>query len=509
MTSRVVGIDLGTTFSAIAVVNEHGKPEIIPNHDGEAITPSVVMFRGNLPIVGTAAKNSAVSDPLSVVQAVKRQMGVPAFNFRSGDGSKYSAEEISALILKKLKSDAEDHLGWKVVDAVITVPAYFADAQRKATLDAGRIAGLNVLRIINEPTAAALAYGLEKAKGQQTILIYDLGGGTFDVTIMRIGAGRLDVLATGGDRNLGGFDWDNYVRTYLNDEFQKTGGPDLNEDPALEQDLWNKAVRAKESLSTRERADVYLSAGGKTATVRLTLAHFQEMTRPLIERSGTIMRGVLEDSGLSWDQIDKCLLVGGSTRMKAVPALVEAVSGKKPSCELHPDKVVALGAAVQGAMLHVEAGKSNLVETGTFPLVVIRDATSHSKGVVAHDDMHRPHNSIVLPKNTPFGEPAEEVFCTLEDGQQAIRVQVTEGEGEDVSDIRVLNGDGEEIAIPPYPKGAPIRVSFLHTPNGTLQVRLFDMTATKPLGEFVLRAFNQTEEQVEASIRRVAPISVQ
>jgi len=507
MKSRVVGIDLGTTFSAIAVVNEHGKPEIVPNRDGEEITPSVVMFEGKSPVVGTVAKNSAVVDPLSVAQFVKRQMGAPSWSFRSGDGSKYSAEEISALILKKLKEDAEILLGGSVVDAVITVPAYFDDAQRKATQDAGRIAGLNVLRIINEPTAAALAYGLDKAKAQQTILIYDLGGGTFDVTIMRIGAGRIDVVATGGHKNLGGFDWDNHVMTYLNDEFKKTGGPDLTEDPTLEQDLRDKAVKAKETLSTRERADVYLSGGGKTAAVRLTLAHFQELTRPLIELSGRIMQSVLEDSGLSWGQIDKCLLVGGSTRMGAVPALVEAISGKKPSCELHPDKVVALGAAIQGALLHVEAGKSSLVETGSFPLVVIQDITSHSKGVIAHDDMHRPHNSIVLPKDTPYGKRVEEVFCTLQDGQEGINVQVTEGEDEDITHVKILNE--QEMAIPPYPRGAPIRVSFLHTPDGTLRVEVFDMTASKPLGEIVTRAFNKTEEQVEASIRRVAPISVQ
>jgi molecular chaperone DnaK len=508
MTSRVVGIDLGTTFSAIAVVNEHGKPEIIPNRDGEEITPSVVMFEGTSPIVGSIAKRSAVVNPLSVAQFVKRQMGVPTWSFRSLDGSKYSAEEISALILKKLKEDAEVLLGGRVIDAVITVPAYFDDAQRKATQDAGRIAGLNVLRIINEPTAAALAYGLDKAKAQQTILIYDLGGGTFDVTIMRIGAGRIDVLATGGHKNLGGFDWDNEVMTYLNEEFKKVGGPDLTEDPTLEQDLRDKAEIAKKTLSTRDRTSVFLSGGGKTATVELTLEHFQELTRPLVEQTGRIMQFVLEDSGLTWGQVDKCLLVGGSTRMKAVPAIVESVSGKRPSCELHPDKVVAMGAAIQGALLHVAAGKSTLVETGNFPLVVIQDVNSHSMGVVAHDDMHRPHNSIVLPKGTPYGKRAEDVFCTLQDGQQGVHVQVTEGEDEDVSQVKILGE--KEMSIPLYPKGAPIRVSFLYTPDGIVRVEAFDMTANKPLGEIEIpRVSNKTPEQVAASIRRVAPISVQ
>lgn len=342
MASRVVGIDLGTTFSAIAIVNEHGRPEIIPNRDGEEITPSVVLFDGDAPIVGSIAKRGAVVNPLSVAQFVKRQMGVPTWSFRSSSGSKYSAEEISAIILKTLAEDAAVLLGGRVADAVITVPAYFDDAQRKATEDAGRMAGLNVLRIINEPTAAALAYGLDKAKREETILIYDLGGGTFDVTIMSIGAGRIDVRATGGDKNLGGFDWDNLIMTSLNEEFMAAGGPDLTEDPTLEQDLRDKAEIAKKTLSTRERTAVFLSGGGKTATIELTLERFQQLTRPLIERTGRIMQFVLEDAGTTWSQIDKVLLVGGSTRMKAVPALVESVSGKKPSCELHPDKVVAI-----------------------------------------------------------------------------------------------------------------------------------------------------------------------
>jgi molecular chaperone DnaK len=507
MPSRVVGIDLGTTFSAIASVNDHGRPEIIPNRDGEEITPSVVLFDGDAPIVGSIAKRSAVVNPLSVAQFVKRQMGVPTWSFRSESGSKYSAEEISAIILKKLKEDAELLLGGRIVDAVITVPAYFDDAQRKATQDSGRIAGLNVLRIINEPTAAALAYGLDKAKAEQTILVYDLGGGTFDVTIMRIGAGRIDVLATGGDKNLGGFDWDNQIMTLLNDEFKAAGGPDLFEDPTLEQDLRDKAEIAKRTLSTRERTAVFLSGGGKTATVELTLERFQEITRPLIERTGRIMQFVLEDSGLTWSQIEKILLVGGSTRMRAVPALVEAASANRPSCELHPDKVVAMGAAIQGALLHVETGKSSLVEMGNFPLVVIQDVNSHSMGVVTHDDRDKPHNSIVLKKNTPYGTRTEDVFATVRDGQQGIHVQVTEGEDEELSQVKIVGA--KEMPIPPYPKGAPIRVSFLYTPDGFVRVEVFDMTTNTPLGELQIeRVSNKTAEQVEASSRRLSDMSV-
>ncbi len=307
MAERVVGIDLGTTFSAIATINKYGRPEILANRDGEEITPSVVMFEGESPIVGSIAKRSAVANPYSVAQFVKRQMGNIAWNFRSAGGAKYSAEEISALIIKKLKEDAEVLLGSKIVDAVITVPAYFDDSQRKATQDAGRMAGLNVLRLINEPTAAALAYGLDKSNTTttQTLLVYDLGGGTFDVTIMKVGGGRIDAIATGGDKNLGGFDWDNLVMIYLNEEFQKAGGPDLFEDPTLEQDLRDKAEIAKKTLSTRDKTSVFLSGGGKTVTIDLTLERFNELTRPKMEQTGRILQFVLEDAQMQWSQIDK------------------------------------------------------------------------------------------------------------------------------------------------------------------------------------------------------------
>jgi molecular chaperone DnaK len=508
MTPRVVGIDLGTTYSAIAVVNEHGKPEVIPNRDGEEITPSVVMFEGKGAIVGSVAKRNAVVDPLSVVQFVKRQMGIPTWNFPSGDGIKYSAEEVSAIILKRLKEDAVAALGTEVHDAVITVPAYFDDAQRKATQDAGKIAGLNVLRIINEPTAAALAYGINKIKTQQVILVYDLGGGTFDVTIMKIGEGRIDVVATGGDKNLGGFDWDNKIMEFINEEFQGAGGPNLFDDPVLEQDLRDKAEAAKISLSTREKTSVYLSGGGKSLAVELTLANFQEITRPLLERTGRIMQFVLDDSKLKWNQINKILLVGGSTRMKAVPALIEIISGKKPSCELHPDKVVAMGAALQGALLQAEAGKATLVELGNFPLVVIQDVNSHGMGVITHGEDGHPHNSIVMKKDTPLGSRVDDVFSTLQDNQGGIHVQVTEGEEEDVSRVKII---GENtMPIPPYPKGAPIKVSFLYSADGLIYVDVFDLTANKPLGELKIpRISNKTEEQVNESARRMAKIKPQ
>lgn len=368
---RVVGIDLGTTYSAISVVNKYGKPEIMVNREGERITPSVVLFDGSDVVVGSIAKRSAVASPFNVVQFVKRQIGDKAWKFTTEQNEDFTPEEISAMILRRLKEDAETLLGEKVEDAVITVPAYFDDAQRKATQDAGRIAGLNVLRIINEPTAAALAYGLDKMHMEQNILVYDLGGGTFDVTIMHLSPSGLRVLSTGGAKNLGGFDWDNVVMNYLNEEFQKQGGIDLLEDPMLEQDLRDKAEIAKKTLSVRDRTNVFLSANGINASITLTREIFDELTAPLLNRTQKIMEFVLEDANIEWKDIDKVLLVGGSTRMKQVPAMIERVTGIKPSLDVNPDEVVALGAAIQGAILQIKEGNADLSLSQSFPVVEV------------------------------------------------------------------------------------------------------------------------------------------
>jgi molecular chaperone DnaK len=456
--AKVVGIDLGTTYSAIATVNTHGKPEIIANREGERITPSVVLFDGDVPIVGSIAKRSAVASPLNVVQFIKRQMGNPSWKFRSERGQVWKAEEISAIILKRLKEDAEILLGESIRDAVITVPAYFDDAQRKATQDAGRIAGLNVLRIINEPTAAALAYGFDRGQKQQTILIYDLGGGTFDVTIMRIDGGKIEVLGTGGDKNLGGFDWDNEIMKFLNAEYKKQGGCDLFEDPTLEQDLRDKAEIAKKTLSARDKTTVFLSALGKNASVTLARSEFESITESLLKRTSSIMGFVLEDARLHWADVDKVLLVGGSTRMHAVPGLIERVTGKKPSMEVHPDEVVAMGAAIQGMMLQVEAGTADLVERETFPLVEIQDVNSHSLGVFALDDFGKEKNFVILARNTRYGSRVSDTFSTIADRQTELHVQVTEGEDSDPKFVKVI-GDAM-MRIPQYPKGAPIEVFF-------------------------------------------------
>lgn len=497
--SQVVGIDLGTTFSSLAVVNQHGKPEIIPNREGERIMPSVVLFDGDMPIVGSIAKRAAVASPLNVVQFVKRQMGNPSWKFRTEEGEVYTPEEISAMILKRLKEDAETALGEDIHDAVITVPAYFDDAQRKATQDAGRIAGLNVLRIINEPTAAGLAYGLDKIEQAQTILVYDLGGGTFDVTIMRLGGGGIEVVATGGDKNLGGFNWDNEIMTFLNEEFQKHGGVDIFDDLRLEQDLRDKAEIAKKTLSSREKTDVFLSAGG---AIPLSRAEFEEFTKPLLNRTASIMEFVLEDANFQWRDIDKFLLVGGSTRMKAVPALIESVTGKKPSMEVHPDEVVAMGAALQAALLQAKGGRTNQA----FPIVV-QDVNAHSMGIVALDEQRKEVNSIVLKKNTPIPCKVSEPFSTVVDNQTEIHVQVTQGEETDPAHVTIV-GEGT-MPIPPYPTGAPIEVFFEYDHDGIIHVTVVDLVAKKPLGELQIhRTSNLTEQEVATKQQRMENQSV-
>jgi molecular chaperone DnaK len=506
--TRIVGIDLGTTYTSIGFVNDHGKPEIIPNREGERITPSVVMFDGESPIVGSIAKRSAVANPEEVVQFVKRQMGVPSWKFRTGHGETFTAEEISAIILKRLKGDAEVHLGGPVHDAVITVPAYFNDAQRKATQDAGRIAGLNVLRIINEPTAAALAYGMDRLEEDHTILVYDLGGGTFDVTIMRIAGGGIEVVSSGGDKNLGGFDWDNALMEHLNDAFIEQGGRDLLEDPALTQDLRDKAEIAKKTLSTRDKTNVFLSADGKNATIGVTLETFNDLTRKLIKRTGHILDFVREDAGMEWRAIDKVLLVGGSTRMKAVPELIEKITGKKPSLELHPDEVVTLGAALQAEILAVKRGGSALVERQDFPLVEISDVTAHSLGVVAVDDMERPYNSIVLPKDSKIPGEARNEYMTVADNQTKLHVQVTQGEESDLEgNVTVITE--KTLEIPPYPKGAPIEVCFKYDENTIIQLEVFDKTANRSLGEILIdRPANLDEQSIAAMGKKLKNIEV-
>lgn len=495
----IVGIDLGTTFSTAAVLSEKGVPEIISNREGERITPSAVLFDGDSPIVGTLAKAAAPTSPLNVVQFIKRQMGNKEWKFRTETGATYTPEEISALILKRLKEDAEVSLGEHVSDAVITVPAYFNDAQRQATKDAGRIAGLNVIRMINEPTAAALAYGLKQEGPSQTVLVYDLGGGTFDVTILRIGGGEITVVSTGGDKNLGGFDWDNCLMTHLNETFKAAGGPDLIDNPEHEADLRAKCELAKKTLTSRDKASVLLNVHGKSVTAQVTLEQFEEITRSLFKRTVTIMELVLEDAGLNWSHIEKILLVGGSTRMRGVARLITAATGKTPSFELHPDEVVAMGAAVQGALCRREAGALVLAPGALLPIVRATDVNSHSLGVVALDEMKsREYNSIIIPKNTPIPCRASETYYTVDDNQRQVLIRVTQGEDESVESIHVIGQ--ETIWLPPYPKGAPLEVAFEYDLDGQIRVSVKDLTANRMVDKnftVFVRNANLSPEVVE------------
>lgn len=503
-----IGIDLGTTYSGMAYVNEHGQAEIIPNREGERITPSVVLFDGETPIVGSIAKRSAVASPLNVCQFVKRQIGEKDWRFLTEDDRSYTAEEISAFILKRLMEDASAVMDCEISSAVITVPAYFNDAQRKATQDAGKIAGLDVLRIINEPTAAALAYGMNKAEEPQTIMVYDLGGGTFDVTIMHIAQDEIDVIATGGDKNLGGFDWDNKVMEFLNGQFQKAGGRDLFDDLALLQDLRDKAEIGKKTLSLRDHTKLFMSADGKNVTVELSRQEFEQMTADLLKRTETLMEMTLEDAKMNWGDIHKILMVGGATRMKSVPVLIEKISGKKPSAELHPDEVVSVGAGLLAAILQNESRPSGISSHDGLPILMISDVNSHSLGVVALDSRTgKPYNSIILPKDTKVSTIASNIYMTLVDGQTEIEVEVTEGEEEDLDYVHIV-GKGS-MRIPAYPKGAPVEVFFQYDNDGIIYVTVFDRTADKMLGELVVeREANRSDEEIQRMRKQIGTIDV-
>src|SRR6201997_4061640 len=390
MTKRkAVGIDLGTTFSAVAHIDSYGKPQITPNAESERITPSVILFDGPNVIVGTHAKNSAVAEPEKIVDFVKREMGKPKEQFHRDFGGKiYSAEELSALIIKKLKSDAEKYLEQPITDAVITVPAYFNDAERTASITAGQLAGLNVLQIINEPTAAALAYGLDKLGENQTVFVFDLGGGTFDVTIMQILDHKIEMLATNGDHRLGGKDWDDVIVNLIAEEFDKLHG----ENPLLDlhsyQELHNRALAAKIQLSSRNSTTVVYHHGGKSVKLTLTRKDFEQRTRHLVEKCKTICEMVMQEAKLKWDKIDKVLLAGGMTRMPMIRAMISSFASVPMVDQLNPDEVVARGAALQGvlSMLNEEnvSGERTISDTvrSQFSgvdggLIEIIDITSH------------------------------------------------------------------------------------------------------------------------------------
>ncbi|MBO5448567.1 MAG: Hsp70 family protein [Ruminococcus sp.] len=508
---RAIGIDLGTTYSAAAILQADGKPAILPNSEGQNITPSVVLFPDvangyDEPLVGDMAKHSAATSPLDVVQFVKRQMGDPNWRFESTNGSSFTAEEVSAIILKKLKNDAELVLGEPVTDAVITVPAYFDDTRRVATKQAGRIAGLNVLRVLNEPTAAALSYGLNY-ENNGTVLVYDLGGGTFDVTIMEIKDGNFDVIATDGNRNLGGFDFDNRIANYVMEQLESQGaGSDLSIDDALVAEIREKSELAKKSLSTVTQANIILSVKGKQYRVKITREYFEEITKDLLNTTQELVEDVMDAASKKWSDIDHLLLIGGSTRMPMVRNMVKNISGKQPELNVNPDEAVALGAAVQAYVCEQESstsGETSLVPTTVNDMVLnISDVTSQALGVILLNENDQEENFVVIPKNSKIPTKGQRHAVTVVDNQSSIYVQVTQGDDSDVR-YAVVIGD-KEIPVPQYRKGAPFTVSYAYDIDQTVYVELFDDTAQKTVGTFEIdRSLNMSEESVINAMKRM------
>jgi molecular chaperone DnaK len=470
----IVGIDLGTTFSAIAHVNEHGKPEIIPNREGERTTPSVIFFEedGN-PIVGSEARNQAITEPRRTIRFVKREMGNPSYRANI-DGKDYFPEDLSAMILKKLKNDAEASLGKEISKAVISVPAYFKDAQREATRQAGQIAGLEVIRIVNEPTAAALAYGLDKVEGRQTILVYDFGGGTFDATVMQINGREFTILATDGDAMLGGKDIDARLVEYFAEEFQREHEVDLRLDPHTHQDLWDKAEVAKKNLSFRTPLMEALSSGEKALRIDIDREQFNELIEDLIKQTEDCMNRVIQAAGMDWAKIDTVLLVGGSSRIPAVKEMIKRVTGKDAARDMNPDECVALGAAIQAVVTTVETEGVESVpplEGGTD--IVIHDVASHSLGVKALSSDHNKYvNSIIIPRFTPIPCEMTRTYATSEDNQSRVEIEVLQGEGEDARSPEIhLIGKAGLRNLPPHKAGElVIEVTLRYTADGVIEV---------------------------------------
>lgn len=487
--SKVIGIDLGTTNSCVAVM-EGGEAVIIPNAEGGRTTPSVVAFtKDGERLVGELAKRQAITNPDRTIISIKRHMGTD--HKVNIDGKEYTPQEISAIILQKLKADAEAYLGEPVKQAVITVPAYFNDAQRQATKDAGRIAGLEVLRIVNEPTAAALAYGLEK-EDDQTILVFDLGGGTFDVSILELGDGFFEVKATSGDNNLGGDDFDQKIMDYLVQTFKSQTGIDLSQDRMAMQRLKEAAEKAKKDLSSMMTTNISLpfitadATGPKHLEVDLTRAQFEELTRDLVERTMGPTRQALADAGLSPEQVDKVVLVGGSSRIPAVQEAIKRLTGKEPHKGVNPDEVVALGAAVQAGVL-----------TGEVKDVVLLDVTPLSLGIETLGGVF----TKLIERNTTIPTSKSQIFSTAADNQTSVEIHVLQGERPMAADNKTL-GRFVLSDIPPAPRGVPqIEVTFDIDANGIVNVSAKDLGTGKSQRITITGGSGLSEEEIERMIR--------
>ena len=487
--AKIIGIDLGTTNSAVSVL-EGGEAKIIPNPEGNRTTPSVVAFKNGEIQVGEVAKRQAVTNP-STVSSIKRHMGDGSYKVHM-DGKDYTPQEISAMILQYLKSYAEDYLGEKVDKAVITVPAYFNDAQRQATKDAGKIAGLEVERIVNEPTAAALAYGLDKTDKEEKVLVFDLGGGTFDVSILELGDGVFDVLSTSGDNHLGGDDFDQKIMDYLVAEFKKEHGVDLSKDKMALQRLKDAAEKAKKDLSGVSTTQISLpfitasAEGPLHLELTLTRAKFEELTHDLVERTKQPVRQALKDAGLSQSDIDEVILVGGSTRIPAVVEAVRKETGKEPNKSVNPDEVVAMGAAIQGGVI-----------SGDVKDIVLLDVTPLSLGIETMGGVF----TKLIDRNTTIPTSKSQVFSTAADNQPAVDVHVLQGERQMAADNKTL-GRFQLTDIPPAPRGIPqIEVTFDIDKNGIVNVSAKDLGTGKEQTITIKSSSGLTDEEIDRMVK--------
>lgn len=497
--SKIIGIDLGTTNSCVAVM-EGGKPTVIANTEGARTTPSVVAFtKTGERLVGEPAKRQAVTNSDKTISSIKREIGTE--HKTEIDNKKYSPQEISGMILQKLKADAENYLGEKVTEAVITVPAYFNDAQRQATKDAGKIAGLDVKRIINEPTAAALAYGLDNEK-EQKIMVYDLGGGTFDVSIIEIGDGVIEVLATSGDNRLGGDDFDQRVTDFMLSEFKKNEGVDLSTDKMALQRLKEAAEKAKKELSSSTTTNINLpfitatNEGPKHFDMNLTRAKFDELTHDLIERTAVPVQNALKDAGINASELGKVLLVGGSTRTPAVQDKVKQLTGHEPSKTLNPDECVALGASIQGGKLAGDAGAGEILLLDVTPLSL----SIETMGNVA---------TRLIERNTTIPTKKSQIFSTAADNQTAVDINVVQGERQFAKDNKSL-GQFRLDGIPPARRGVPqIEVTFDIDANGIVNVSAKDMGTGKEQHITITAGSNMSDSEIDKAVKEAAEFEAQ